>query len=297
VIVVDNGSTDDTRGVANSFSGSLQVVYAYAAEPGLHVGRHEGLRKAKTDILVYADDDIQAIPTWLETIKNAFADSAVAMVGGNNYPVFQAEPPEWLRQWWNRPVYKGKALGYLSILDFGEGQFDIDPRYIWGCNFSVRREVLLDAGGFHPDGMPAANIKYRGDGETHVSDYVRGKAMRAVFHSGASINHLVPRERMGKEYFRKRAFSQGVSDSYALHRNRAGLPVMRHYLKRHFGGAAAKSIAAAFTSEKFVPAELADFMGLQKELRKSYWEGFDYHQSQLRTDPLLSEWVRKPSYL
>ena len=66
VIVIDNGSTDGTKVIVNNFHKSIKnLVYIYDEHPGLHVGRHRGLLVAKTDLLVYADDDIEALPTWL----------------------------------------------------------------------------------------------------------------------------------------------------------------------------------------------------------------------------------------
>jgi len=50
----------------------------------LHVGRHLGLKKAQGDILVFADDDIEAFPTWLEGIAEAFEDPQIALVGVKN---------------------------------------------------------------------------------------------------------------------------------------------------------------------------------------------------------------------
>jgi len=85
----------------------------------------------------------------------AFSYPDVVLVGGNNLPAFALPPPAWLERWWNQPVYKGRALGYLSILDFGDGVFDIDPAFVWGCNFSIRKEQLIQYGGFHPDAFPA----------------------------------------------------------------------------------------------------------------------------------------------
>ncbi|MCK4816436.1 glycosyltransferase family 2 protein, partial [bacterium] len=75
VIIVDNGSTDSTREVVDSFTGQIPTLrYYYEGSPGLHVGRHKGLNEAKSNILVYADDDIEAFPTWLEAIAEAFED-------------------------------------------------------------------------------------------------------------------------------------------------------------------------------------------------------------------------------
>ena len=293
VIVVDNASSDNTKQIALSFSNFINLKYCYLAELGLHAGRHEGMRQANSEILIYADDDIVAKFTWIEAIVNIFTDSSVAMVGGNNFPMFECIPPPWLLKWWNTPVYKGKAIGPLSILDFGKGQFEIDPMYIWGCNFSIKKEILIKAGGFHPDGMPTEKILYRGDGETHISDFVKKNNYKAFFDSKASVYHLVSRERMRKDYLLRRAYIQGISDSYTHFR--ASVNNKLYYDFRY----CSRRIRDIFNKYKYKVnknTETKELIELQESLRKSYWKGFLYHQAECRKDSKLMRWVLKRNY-
>jgi glucosyl-dolichyl phosphate glucuronosyltransferase len=215
VIVVDNGSKDDTRSVALGFEKKIPYFrYEFADEPGLHVGRHQGLRVAKADILVFVDDDIEAFPSWLEGIWSSFQENDVTLTGGKNLPKYEIPPPFWIKDMWDRKMEYGNCIGPLSILDFGDEKRDMNPYYFFGCNFSIRKEILLRAGGFHPDSMPQNKVRYRGDGESHVAAYVLNNGYRALYNPKASVYHYVPRERITLEYFCKRAFNQGISDSY-----------------------------------------------------------------------------------
>lgn len=297
VVIIDNGSTDNTKSVSLSYSKKLNISYHYAPEPGLHVGRHEGLRVAKTDLLIYGDDDFQPTPGWVEATVNALSDPSVAMVGGNLYPNFEKEAPEWLIRKWNEEVYKGKALGYLGILDFGEGSFDIDPGYVWGGNMGIRREVLIQAGGFHPDGVPDERLRYRGDGETHVSKFVRESGKRAVFDSGVSGHHLVASKRMSKEYFSRRAYMQGISDSYTdIRASGSGYSLKRLVWTRlrKLNGGLRQYVKYKIKGTDEIDEEL--FI-IEKEMRSAYWRGHRYHQMEVRNDPALLQWVLKESYL
>lgn len=292
VLVIDNGSTDDTATIANSFVGSLpHLRYLHEPEPGLHAGRHKGMLAARGDILVFADDDIEALPTWLSSIRDAFSDSAVAMAGGNNLPCFTAPPPSWLIRLWEKPAPGGgRLLAPLSILELPDGIRPISPSIIWGCNFSIRKEVLLAAGGFHPDAMPRELIRFRGDGETHVSRYVAAKGMKCLFHSGASVRHKVTPERMHFAYFRQRGFSQGISDSYTLLRQDpvASSPPRRNSLLRATGRVW-RTLENLFDSDREARHALS-------ELQAGHREGFAYHQQAYREDATLRDWVHKPQY-
>lgn len=289
IIVVDNGSTDETQKVAASFARRLSNFRSlYTAIPGLHVGRHVGLKAARGDVVVYGDDDIRAFPTWLEGVTESFEDPEVVLVGGKIQPDFEVSPPEWFASLW-QDIPWGRALGYYTLLDFGDESKAISPEYVWGCNFSIRRHVLIDLGGFHPDAMPGTLIRFRGDGETAISRMIATKGLKAVYNPKASVHHLVSKERLSFDYLQKRAFSQGVSDSYTWIRHLKGAGKggwkERLRLKRRVVQGAWENLLSRHRS------------GLEALLPKSYWEGFRFHQQEAKADPTLVDWICKPNYL
>ncbi len=300
VIVVDNGSSDDTTAVAQGYSSRLPLVLLHEPNPGLHVGRHAGWRAARSEVLVFADDDIVATTGWLSAVASQFgSDPALAMLGGNNFPAFEHEPPPWLLWAWEQPVVvagrRGRALGALSVLDFGDGVFDFDPGWVWGCNFSVRAAVLRSARGFHPDGVPVERLHLRGDGETHVSEVVRKHGWPCRFDGGASVYHAVTAARMKPAYFEKRAFAQGVSDSYARVRMRGKadgpLARMRASTKRAIVSLQHRTNLPMGTG----PAE--QWQSIVALQRRANALGQAFHQRAIRSDPSLHDWVLQADYL
>jgi hypothetical protein len=169
---------------------------------------------------------------------------------------------------------------------------------VWGCNFVIRKDVLLSAGGFHPDGMPQELIRFRGDGETHVSKYIADNNLKCIYDSRASVYHKVTPERMTLGYLRKRGFNQGVSDSYTHLRNppkahpdsppsshQKLLPRLKNRLR------AAKNKALAWTTPS--PSALNP---AQAAFQVGYKEGFAYHQNVYESDPEVRAWVHKETY-
>ncbi|MCP4135902.1 MAG: glycosyltransferase [bacterium] len=292
VIVIDNDSTDDTKDVITSFQKNIKnLTYCFEKEPGLHVGRHRGMKEAQADILVYGDDDIEALPTWLEGIWESFQDEHVALVGGNNFPKYEAEPPSWLKDLWIHDE-NGDWLSHLSVLNFGDNSKEIDPVFVWGCNFSIRKSILLESGGFHPDSVPQEMIEYRGDGETYVSKFITEKGYKTVFNPRASVYHFVPKSRMTLEYLQRRVYNQGISDSFTNIRENGGIIEQnRGFIKA--GKILTKKIYMNIRKKFSTRDSISNIDSL---LRQSYGEGFAYHQARVRKDPDLLQWVLKENF-
>lgn len=288
VIVVDNGSTDDTRQVCTDVGQRLpNLRYLYEEKPGLHVGRHAGLKAAAGDILVYGDDDIRAFPTWLEAVAEGFSDAEVGLLGGKALPDFESPPPDWLEQLWRTTPW-GKILPQYSVLDFLDDVQSIDAIYVWGCNFCIRKSLLEAVGGFHPDGMPLELIRYRGDGETAVSIAVKRSGYKTLYHPRASVHHFVSKQRMTHDYLRRRAYAQGISDSYTRIRAAGAVPPLG---RLRAGLAGLKGRIKAGGQDWLRGERLAEIQA------RAYWSGYLFHHREVAGDPDLLAWVLKETYL
>jgi len=285
VIVVDNGSTDQTKEIVESYNYRIKnLQYFYDPTPGLHVGRHLGMKMAKSDILVYADDDIEAFPTWLEAIAESFKNQDVVLVGGKNLPKFEAEPPDWIKKMWEPNKYNQRVLGYLSILDLGDQVKIINPFYVFGCNLSIRKATLLKAGGFHPDAMPQELIKYRGDCETHVSKFIQSMRYKTIYNPKASVFHVVPQERLTEAYFCKRAYLQGISDSYTIIRNGNHKTAnLRSKINKHLHLWRKK--CGLYINRR------------KRHIEYKYYKGYRFHQNAAYRDRTLYDWIVQPDYI
>lgn len=287
IIVIDNGSTDDTAARCKAFSQrTTSFTYRYEQAPGLHIARHLGMRLAKGDVLVYADDDIQARSSWLVSIRASFQNQRVGLVGGKIEPDYESEPPAWVLSMWRRTRH-GTMLPQYSVLDFGDAVIEVESDFVWGCNFSIRKPLVERAGGFHPDSFPEDHIVYRGDGEIGLARKVQSMGYICLYNPDAAVRHRVSDQRMTLDYVRKRGFSQGISDSYTLTRHKR-LPLntveqhglmMKHHLQQRL-----RQIL-------YQPG-----IGF-KRYCQGYRAGFRFHQRSLVAVPDLLDWVLKESYL
>ncbi|WP_217915586.1 glycosyltransferase family 2 protein [Miltoncostaea marina] len=83
-VVVDDGSTDDTAGVAARMGAR---VVRHERNRGLAAARNSGVDAAAAPVIAFMDDDCEADPRWAEHILAAYAEGDdVAAVGGPVLP-------------------------------------------------------------------------------------------------------------------------------------------------------------------------------------------------------------------
>jgi len=143
-IVVDNGSSDRTPEVLQSFSSTEPRLRALH-EPRLGVShaRNTGIAEARGSIIAFTDDDIVVHDDWIDSIVDAFATyPQAAAVGGRVLPQWPAPPPSWLRR---------QAWSPLAIVDYGPEPLVVDralPLCLVAANLAVRPAVFQDVGLF-----------------------------------------------------------------------------------------------------------------------------------------------------
>jgi glycosyltransferase involved in cell wall biosynthesis len=79
IMLVDDGSTDNTVAIAKSYGAT---IVSHGQNHGVQHARNTGMKHATGEIIAYLDDDCVVTPDWLAEIVAPFADPQVAAVGG-----------------------------------------------------------------------------------------------------------------------------------------------------------------------------------------------------------------------
>jgi glycosyltransferase involved in cell wall biosynthesis len=82
LIVVDDGSTDDSAGVAAAYGAE---VIRHPSNRGLAAARNTGIAAARAPIIATLDDDCEPEPEWAERLLEGFLEEVVG-VGGTAVP-------------------------------------------------------------------------------------------------------------------------------------------------------------------------------------------------------------------
>jgi O-antigen biosynthesis protein len=134
VIVVDDGSTDDTPKILSQFP---RVRVVSQPNSGLSVARNSGIKAARGRIIAFTDSDCVVDKDWVYHLVRHMRLHSVDGVGGPNIT-----PPE------DRLVQQVVALapGHATHVLLSQEEAEHVP----GCNMAFTREALLQVGGFDP---------------------------------------------------------------------------------------------------------------------------------------------------
>jgi glycosyltransferase involved in cell wall biosynthesis len=303
ILVIDNGSKDNTKEVINEFSQKILIPirYIYEDKPGLHFARHRGATEATGEIVAYLDDDTVLASDWISGAQLILSNKADAVVS-RILPQWETPPPVWLIRLYDKGVF-----GLLTLLDMGETPKKIDPSYVWGASFFIRRSLILDLGGFNPDGLPPELIRFRGDGESGFFRKFKKKGYSAWYYPQSIAYHCISEERMTMEYLCKRSFNQGISDSFTQIRKISGsgknkngklINWLTGYPKVQIiiikGYILASKVYNKIKKTTSLDRDTTDLIA--ERLKKSYWDGWNYHQSELVKDVELMKYVLREHY-
>jgi glycosyltransferase involved in cell wall biosynthesis len=145
LLVVDDGSKDDTVSVAREWNNSplLNVRYLRQENSGLSAARNHGIREAKGELLLFGDDDIIPSPKMVAehlAWHRMHPEPNVGILGLVHWaPEINATP---------FMVWSGL---YGPQFNFGyfEPGMELDFRYAYFCNTSVKASFLAQCGLFN----------------------------------------------------------------------------------------------------------------------------------------------------
>ena len=132
VVLVDDGSTDDTSYIAAQFP---WVRYIHQSNQGLSHARNTGATAAKGEVFAYTDSDCMVDPDWLYYLISTLVSGNYAGVGGPN-----VTPPA--RNWIQACVAAAPGGPSHVLLT------DVVAEHIPGCNMAFYRWAFEGVGGF-----------------------------------------------------------------------------------------------------------------------------------------------------
>jgi hypothetical protein len=162
VIIVDNGSVDQTATVIRNFieTTSTPVRYVFESKLGKSNALNTALEIAHGQILAFTDDDCYPSPDFLSRVWCAFDDPLVGYISGR---IILHDPVD-------HPITINESTAALTY----PARWFVHAGAVIGANMAFRRRVLLDIGAFDPLFGPGSLIEAAEDTDAAGRASARG---------------------------------------------------------------------------------------------------------------------------
>lgn len=275
LLVVDNGSSDDTIAVAQGFADRLPVRVVREDAAGLSHARNRGVREALGTYICWTDDDLVLDPDWLAAYAEAFARHPDAAVfGGKIIPRLEAPSPDWFRRrmdkWPISTLVARRNLGDAEIpLDFESGAIP------WGANFAVRTAEQRVA--LYDPALGVSPLQRRLGEESEVIFRILRAGATGWWVPKSVVQHIIPHRRQTWKYVFEYFRANGETIAY-LERTSPGahhLAGDRRALMRARGNATTLYLRAAVNGLVYLGARLvgATDLGLRQLMKVGAYVG------------------------
>jgi GT2 family glycosyltransferase len=198
ILVVDDGSTDDTSAMVRAVSTNavgVSVTYVYQENLGQSAAKNTGAALARGNWLAFFDDDQWAEPGWLAELYRSAQEAEADCVGGAVHldlpeSVPTALGPRTRRLMSEKP--SGQKIRGSAVKDhMGSG------------NMLIRRSIFERVGAFDPN--------FRRDYDEDLFWRIEKRGFRLAYVPNAIIHHVIPESRVQPAYLRLLCIVQGVA--------------------------------------------------------------------------------------
>ncbi len=213
LLIVDNGSTDDTAARLAAYLDRLPLTILSEPVPGKNRALNTALPHFRGGLIVLTDDDVLPRADWLVRLQQAADDQPDrSLFGGTVLPHWSRPRPSWLTE---------SAVPF-SVL-YAQQKRPAGPcacEAIFGPNMAVRRAVF-DAGMRFAEGVGPDESRrlYAMGGETEFLRRAEAAGHTGWFVPDAVVAHIVRPEQLEEEWVLQRGYRYGIGEG-------------RHYVAR-----------------------------------------------------------------
>lgn len=198
LLVVDNGSRDETPAVLSAYAERLPLVALVEPQAGKNRALNRALERARGRLFVFTDDDVAVAPAWLTAFAAAAGRwPAAGGFGGPIEPAFPPGTPDWIAA----PDFVLASEAFGRKLQQAEGPTDALP---FGANLALRA-ALFEGVRFDEAVGPAAGRSYAQGSEWALLTRLRAQGVEFVHVPDAAVVHRILPHQVEVEWLLGRA--------------------------------------------------------------------------------------------
>ncbi len=192
VIVVDDGSTDDSEIKVKNFVSNYHLKYIKQSNSGPGAARNKGILEAKGEYVLILNDDAICNPDLLSEhskVHNSLPNEKISVLGDFPY-IEEAQKKPF--------VYFLENSSLVFAYPIMEAGRRYNYRFFWTCNLSIRKKVIIEAGMFDEEFrepmVEDTELGYRLQ-KMGYSVFYHPNALAVHYHS-MDINGFAKRQKM-----------------------------------------------------------------------------------------------------
>jgi glycosyltransferase involved in cell wall biosynthesis len=210
VVIVDNGSTDDTAKIVGKYNSRLPICRVSEPAPGLSNARNCGVRRARGQYIVWTDDDVVVHRNWLTAYVRAFRQfPEAAFFGGRIIPAVAGGGPRWFRD------NQDELRDLLAARDLGEEPLELGEdreRLPYGANYAVKTSIQRRFP-YDPELGVSQNRRRVGE-ELAVMEAMVRSGYRGRWVAEAVVEHQIGLSRQNLKYVWQ--YNAGQGETFAF---------------------------------------------------------------------------------
>ena len=203
LVIVDNGSDDNTQEIIRDFSHSLPITLLFEQRRGKNIALNTGLPHIEGDLTVITDDDVLPHTNWLKELRLA-ADShpSYSIFGGTILPKWESPPEDWILSWVPlKPTF--------AILDDQEEGDNGENSLVFGPNMAIRSSIFQMGYKFDENIGPKVGSNYTMGSETELLKRLAREGFKTWHCKNAIVEHRIRSFQMNKKWILARAIRYG----------------------------------------------------------------------------------------
>ncbi|WP_262690555.1 glycosyltransferase [Kordiimonas aestuarii] len=203
LIVVDNGSTDETPDVLKRYENQLPMTVLHNPIQGKNTSLNVALQHTGGGLIVFTDDDVLVPADWLlNYITLASRNPDYDVFGGRIVPDWPAAAP-------SKTILEGVSVGdAFAVHDATIPDGEINPGKIWGPNMAVRQQVFKEGHRFN-EGIGPSGANYIPGSESSFNLMLAQMGYHFYFDNNNAVKHQIRPEQLTKKWLKGRAFRLG----------------------------------------------------------------------------------------
>lgn len=167
ILVIDDGSRDTTREIANSYK--EVTLISHPENRGLGAARNTAFQSARNELVLSLDADCVPEPEWLASLAARIDDERLAGVGGR---LLEGVRDTIADRW---------QCAYMPQ-QWGDAPLE-DPAFLFGCNNLFRKSAVLGAGGYD------RSMRTNGE-DADISRRLKAAGWHLLYEPRAVATHL-----------------------------------------------------------------------------------------------------------